>query len=256
MNSNEKFGILLCGMASEDMYEFQKIMKNLSFKISTFTEIITTYDWSCDKASIELPFLGRNVLESALTALLGRLDPFRLITVYKVQSDASYDLGKKAESAVEWSGDILAKSKKTNLWYFENKKESFDRALLGNHVGEILWKPAFRALNDHIGSYSLSYDSDWLNEILTKTENANFERAKSDAGKLFSSFSKGVHSECLVEINSILDIVTLKSLVKDMYKLCSTLGLVSHFIGFMAPKLECDVALDAFLKIEEMIQDV
>lgn len=74
-------------------------------------------------------------MESSLTCLLGRLDPFRLITVFKVQSDVSYDLGKKAPSAVEWSSDILARNRDRDLWSFENKKEDFDRALLGNTEG-------------------------------------------------------------------------------------------------------------------------
>ena len=101
------------------------------------TELIIKYNGTPENASIEIPFWGRNVLESSLTCLLGRLDPFRLITVFKVQSDPSYDLGKKAQSAVEWSGDILARNRERNLWSFDNKKESFDRALLGNYVGEI-----------------------------------------------------------------------------------------------------------------------
>ena len=112
------------------------------------TELIIKYNGTPENASIEIPFWGRNVLESSLTCLLGRLDPFRLITVFKVQSDPAYDLGKKAQSAVEWSGDILARNRERNLWSFDNKKESFDRALLGNYVGEIIWKPGFRALSD------------------------------------------------------------------------------------------------------------
>lgn len=193
-------------------------------------------------------------MEASLTCLLGRLDPFRLITVFKVQSDTSYDLGKKAQSAIEWSSDILAKRRYTNLWSFDNKKENFDRALLGNYVGEIIWKPGFRALSDYIENRNI--DSEWLNEILSENEDANFEKGKSVAGRMFSSFSKGIHSECLLDIHSVLDLVTLHSLIVDTYKLCSTLGLVSHFIGFMTPVIEKERALNIFLSVERMVGNV
>lgn len=255
MEEVHDFEILVCGECSTNMFDYGEIITNLSSKITKITELIINYDWNNGKANIDIPFYGRNILESSLTAILGRIDPFRLILVYKVQADSSYDLGKKAQSAVEWTGDILAKeAPRNNLWFFDKKKESFDRALLGNYVGEIIWKPAFRVLSDYIADHE--YDSVWLTEILSENENSNFERAKSTAARVFSSFSKGVHSECLIDINTILDDVTLKSLIKDMYKLCATLALASHFVDFLASRIDKDRALSIFLEVEEMIGNV
>ncbi|KNZ40471.1 hypothetical protein [Acetobacterium bakii] len=254
MENIKDFDILICGEPTSDMYVFEDVLTNLSSKIAKLTKLTIEYDWNSNRANIEIPFYGRNVLESTLTALLGRTDPFRLITVYKTQADASYDLGKKAQLAVEWTGDIIAKKMATDLWSCEKKKDSYDRALLGNHMGELVWKPAFRELSDFLEVKE--YESDWLNEVLSEDENSNFEKSKSIAVRLFSSFSKGVHSECLVDINTMLDTVTLKSLIKDMYKLCATLGLLSHFIGYIMPIVERDRALTMFLDVEEMINNV
>lgn len=254
METIKDFDILICGEPTSDMHVFGDVLSNLSSKIAKLTNLTIEYDWDSDRANFEIPFYGRNVLESTLTALLGRIDPFRLITVYKVQGDASYDLGKRALIAVEWSGDIIAKSRSGNLWSCESKKDTFDRALLGNHIGELIWKPAFSELSDFL--VNKDYESDWLDEILTEDENSNFEKSKSMAIRLFSSFSKGVHSECLVDINTMLDIVTLKILIKDMYKLCATLGLLSHFIGYIMPIVERNRALTMFLDVERMINNV
>ena len=254
MESIKDFDILICGEPTSDMYEFKTVMNNLAKKIGKMTELSIGFEPNSDNASIEIPFYGRNVLESSLTSLLGRLDPFRLITVFKVQSDASYDLGKKAQSAVEWSSDIISKNRDRNLWSFENKKESFDRALLGNYMGEIVWKPGFSALSDYVGDRTIN--SDWLNEILSENEDVNFEKSKSLAVRMFSSFSKGVHSESLVDVHSMLDTVTLKSLIVDTYKLCATLGLISHFVGFMTPTIDRERALAIFFNVEEMIGNV
>lgn len=254
MESVKDFDMLICGNTNSDMHDFKIVMDNLSKKIAKITELIIHFHGEADQASVEIPFYGRNLLESCMTGLLGRLDPFRLITVFKVQSDDSYDLGKKVQSAVGWSGDIMATNKAKNLWSFENKKEDFDRALLGNYVGEIVWKPGFRALSDYVGNRELN--SQWLDEIMSVSEEGNFQKSKSTAGRMFSSFSKGVHSECLVDIHTVLDSTTLTSLLADTYKLCATLGLISHFVGFMASIIGKERALAIFLNVEEMIGNV
>lgn len=254
MHTVNEFGDLICGNVTQDMLDLGEAIQNLNNKITRITQLILDYDWEQEKVDIDIPVYGRNILESVFTAILGRVDPFRIIIVYKVQSDSSYDLGKRAQVAVEWSGDIIAKSAANNMWNFEKKKEAFDRALLGNYMGEIVWKQAFIALNDYMEQRT--YESQWLDEILALGEHENFEKIKSLASTLFSSFSKGVHSECLIDVEVILDIVTLKSLVKDLYKLCATVGLVSHFVGFLATKIEKERALDIFFKVEEMIENV
>ena len=256
MNGCREYETLICGdITIENMYDYHEIMKNLSDKIKKLTYLIMNYNWENGNANVDIPFYCRNVLESSLTAILGRIDPFRLITVYKVQSDPSYDLGKRAQTAVEWAGDIVAKSSSSgNLWQFDKKKESFDRALLGNHMGDAIWKPSFRTLGDYISGNELQ--GEWLNEFASYSEDENFERLKHEAMRLFSSFSKGVHSECLVDINTMLDDLTLKSLIKDMYKLCSIIALASHFVKFLATKIDIERAISIFLLIEEMVESV
>lgn len=255
MEISHDYEVLVCGENTPSMFDYGEIIANLSSKLAKMTKIIVGYDWNCGKANVDMPFYGRSVLETSLTAILARIDPFRLILVYKVQSDPDYDIGKRAQSAVEWSGDIIAKDPpRANLWMYDKKKETFDRALLGNYMGEIIWKPAFRVLSEYAAG--LEYDSIWLMDVVSESENSNFEKAKSIAAKLFSSFSKGVHSEYLVNIEAVLDVDTLKSLLKDMYKLCATLALASHFIDFLATKIDRDRALTIFFGIEEMIRNV
>lgn len=255
MEISREYEILVCGNTTENMFDYGVIISNLSEKIKKLTTLIIEYNWESGKANVDIPFYCRNILESSLTAILGRIDPFRLIMVYKVQADSSYDLGKRAQIAVEWTGDIVAKNNpEQKLWQFDKKKESFDRALLSNHIGDIIWKPAFRKLGDYIADNG--YQSAWLDEIASYDEYHNFARAKADAMRLFSSFSKGVHSECLIDISLILDDLTLKNLIKDLYKLCATLALTSHFVDFLATKIEIEGAISIFLAIEEMIENV
>lgn len=250
----EAFSELLCGVPQDNLFELKNVVNNMKVKLDLYTDKILEYDWTVENIDSEIPFYARNILETSLTILLGRSDPFRVITVYKVQSSPSYDIGKRSKSAIEWSGDIIAKSKGTNLWDFNNTKESFDRALLGNCQGEIIWKPGFSALSDYIESHEIT--SDWINEILGEDENSNFEKCKSLSSELFSAFSKGVHSESLVDISLMYDVVTVKTLIKDLFKLCSTLGLVSHFVGVMKPSVIVEDAIKKFSEMEAVINEL
>ena len=60
----------------------------------------------------------------------------------------------------------------------------------------------------------------------------------------------------MVDINTMLDDLTLKSLIKDMYKLCSIIALASHFVKFLATKIDIERAISIFLLIEEMVESV
>lgn len=118
----------------------------------------------------------------------------------------------------------------------------------------MIWEPAFTALCDFLKDETI--DSDWLNEIMSENEYSNFEKCKHMSLILFSSFSKGVHSECLVDITAMMDAVTLKSLVKDLYKLCTTLALLSNFVGYLVPQIDKREAVECFLEIEGVIGNV
>lgn len=248
-------GELMCGVPNENMYDLNKIMGTLGTRINTLLNKIAEYDWEKEESPIEVLFYARNILESSLTALVGRFDPFRLIMVYKVQSSTDYDIGKRSKSAVEWGVDIIAKQPVSKLnWDPEFGKEKFDRALLGDYCGDIIWKPAFTALFDYLENQEIP--SIWIEDILSKDDNGNFQSCKSEARELFSAFSKGVHSESLVDETTILDETTVKDLVRRLLKLCSTLGLISHFIGYLVPNTSIENAMTIFLNMEEKMNEL
>ncbi|MEI7028454.1 hypothetical protein [Paenibacillus sp. y28] len=187
--------------------------------------------------------------------MLARLDPFRVLIVYKVQSSANYDVTKRSNVALQWSGDILATTKPRNdIWNPEVKTSEYDRALLSNYFGELFWKPGFLNVIDFLPSYTISKPSDWKDELEVKDEMQFFEMAKTEAGKLFSAFSKGVHYEFLVNTDSVYDATTVQDFVLRMLKTISDLGLVSHFGGLMSSSLPKEGALDLYLEVEEMVR--
>ena len=74
MNGCREYETLICGdITIENMYDYHEIMKNLSDKIKKLTYLIMNYNWENGNANVDIPFYCRNVLESSLTAILGRI---------------------------------------------------------------------------------------------------------------------------------------------------------------------------------------
>jgi hypothetical protein len=197
------------------------------------------------------PYYARNLLETTCSALLGRIDPFRLIYVQKVQSLDGFNIGSKAKGAISWAGDIFEKNdiNLSNLWDPEREFSKVGRGLFGNHYGEIFWNPAFRTLIDdpsYLSDISLEY---YRTGIDSPDKFTLFIRQESS--KLYSSLSKGIHSELVIKPDIIYDDTTVIELLNDTFQLCSILGIVSHYIDFSICRLPTDSAFHNYKEIFE-----
>ncbi|MEE3954136.1 hypothetical protein [Peribacillus frigoritolerans] len=247
---------LICGQTSDDLSDIKQISDRLNKTISNFSERLLALEIKDNDNRLLAPFYARSILEAACTALLLRLDPFRVLSIYKVQSTTQYDITKKSNVSLLWTGDILAANKpKDKLWHPENKLTDLDRALLSNYTGDLFWKQGFLKTLDYINNQDLGLGSNWLNDLKEFDENAFFERSKTESSKLYSAFSKGVHYEFLIEANSVYDFTTVQNYVNRMFQLIANLGLISHFIGTMSSRFEKNVSLNLYLEIEELIEE-
>ena len=103
-------------------YDFQSeididvILKHLSGSIEKIiSELSDLSELSDSKISLYGPYLGRSVLELSMTALLARLDPFRILVIKGRQAQPGYELNKPNSSAIRWQGDVIDKAV-NNLW--------------------------------------------------------------------------------------------------------------------------------------------
>lgn len=201
------------------------------------------------------PYYARNLLETACTALLGRIDPFRILYVHKVQTHDEFNLGSKAKAAISWFGDIfemgLSKEKKKpeNMWNPNNEFSNISRGLLGDYYAEIFWNPAFgKVLDDP--SYEREDALEYFRRSIDGPSNfIPFIRQK--ASQTYSSLSKGIHSELVIKPEIIYDRATVFDKISDVIQICSILGLVSHYISTSLCRLPTDNAFDLFKKITE-----
>ncbi|NCT39651.1 hypothetical protein GTW56_28115 [Bacillus sp. EB93] len=201
------------------------------------------------------PFFTRNLLETICTALVGRLDPFRLLYVQQVQQRDGFNLGSRSNAAITWFGDIFEKGleekdlKPEKMWSPNKKFDDVGRGMLGDYYGHIFWNPAYQVLLDA----TLSLDSDPIDyyrmSITSPTKFMLFIRQK--ASTLYSSLSKGVHSELVVKPEIRYDKPTVLQLVSEVIELCAILCLVSHKIDSSICKLPSDMAIDQYVKLKK-----
>lgn len=246
---------LACGEFS--IYrEYKSIYDTISQNIDKIENNLKTLNENSDEnMSVIGPFLGRMLLESVFTALVGRLDPFRIIFVKNVQQCDSFGLGKQSNSAIRWFGDIfeqgLQPSEKENnkMWKPDKKFNTIGRGLLGDYYGEVFWKLAFQDILDNRDQYS---EIEFLDNYSRTPPEGFISRVRQEASRLYSSLSKGVHSELVINSDIIYDRSTVNSLIGDTIKLCGILSLVSHNIDTSLCHIEINRAVEIYIKIMEM----
>ena len=243
---------LTCGNYEQNL-NIKDIFNNLAKNITNIEELIIQLP-EHDSKIITLvgPFYGRTLLESICTILIGRLDPFRLLYLKNIQQQSSFKIGDRSEAAINWNGDIFEKgiSDKNKMWDPTKKYSTVGRGLLGDYYGEVYWQVAYQKLLDETVSV---YESDILNKYRQEISADKFILAiRQRASTIYSSLSKGVHSELIINSELRYDKPTVFDLITDTIEICSILTLVSHYIDTCSCKLDCSKALEKFINIERM----
>lgn len=201
------------------------------------------------------PYYARNLLETFCTALVGRIDPFRLLYVQKVQTLDGFGIGSRSNGAISWFGDIFeqglteAQKEPHKMWSPHIEFSKVGRGLLGDYYGAIFWNPSFRKLIDNPSFQDESCLEFYRLRIRHPDKFIIFIRQR--ASTLYSSLSKGIHSELVVKPEIIYDRTTVLELISDVIELCSILGVVSHNMDSSISKLPIDNAFEYFKKLME-----
>ncbi|MEK9280498.1 hypothetical protein MTR72_12710 [Bradyrhizobium sp. ISRA442] len=179
-----------------------------------------------DEATALGPFFARVLLENSCAALVGRLDPFRILYLSEFQGQPEYEHGKRARSGFSWFGDVMpAEERNSELWNLEQDVSKIGRALFSKHIDHVCWQPAVESMLDFVSAHG---SDPLLRDILSLGAETYVKKTKGQSQQLYSTLSKGVHWEFF---NSALlfDEATVKSAIRETCLLVAHLGLVSHF---------------------------
>ena len=240
---------LVCGGAeiesADPDCEVSQIFRHLRSVIET---VVTELQWLTNepvsRVTLYGPFLVRTLLEVGVTALIGRMDPTRLLIVKRTQQHGEYNTKQAWNSAIRWQGDVVDK-KVSDLWTPEKQYKDMTKALFGDYYVDLYWSLALKKIAD-----SDATGGAWLAEIKGMEIQEFSTRRRESIGKLYSESSKGVHSEFVVPPGSLYDKLTISNLVSSIIQILSELGLLINLLPHIAYKLNAPQAIELFNGIE------
>lgn len=190
------------------------------------------------------PFLARSLLEVGVTAVIGRIDPTRLLIVKRTQEHGEYNVQKPWKSAIRWQGDVLD-AKVNELWSPNYTYKDMTKALFGDYYTQLYWGPALKKIAD-----VSTPGGAWLAEIKSKRVAEFADERRKTLGKIYSESSKGVHSEFVVPPGSLYDKVTVSNLIATTIQLMSEIGLLINCLPHIAYRYSPSDAINLFNAIE------
>jgi hypothetical protein len=240
---------LLCGNVVPDGGDIDEVLSHLSASIDNVVkELIRLESLSPNQISLFALFLGRSILELGCTALIARLDPFRVLLLRECQNQPNYLMDKPHKSSIRWQGDVFADKEVTDLWA-DKSLQNPTRALLGDYYKTLIWFANFDKLLDAIEDVR---GDEWIDNLRIKTFDRFYHETLTDFSSVYSELSKGIHHELVIPLSSALDRETTQRLIEKTVRNIATLGLLVSVVSHALNKLDIQVAIAAYKEIQEM----
>ncbi|QTA88540.1 hypothetical protein [Desulfonema magnum] len=231
---------LVCGVP-DDESELGEALNQIGMSLSAVIDGLMAVKDS-NHISFFGPFLGRSILELGCTAVLARIDPFRILMLREVQKQSDYQVGKQNKASIQWQGDILAEKVKDGLWKDKNIVKP-TRALLGDYYEHIFWKNAIEKLLDNVPT---GRGGEWLARIRNIGSEGFCSNIRRELRRLYSTLSKGIHHEFVISTESIFDRSTISNLIQDSFYIIASLGLAINSVSHIPFRISFEKSLDYY----------
>jgi hypothetical protein len=246
---SEDLNRLICG-AADQRSAVGEILGHLGTTVVSICSEIDSL--RADRASpsrIALvgPYLGRSLLEIACTALIARVDPFRVLVIREMQLRPDYSPHKRNHTRIQWSGDVQADGEVKELWRPDRRVSEMTRALLGDYYDHLIWRRAFQRVSDEVPD---GRGGQWMKELRRTPPEGFISRIRQQSLSVYLSCSKGVHHEFVIPASSYYDLATLNSLLNDAVSVVATLGLVTNASRDVMFPLPLDDAISSFERLQ------
>jgi len=246
---NTDLARIACGQTDGEQGELIEILDHLGSSIDLlFGQLKWIAEGDENRMTVFGPFIGRSVLEISLTAIVARLDPFRVLYIREMQRQPGFDISIRRAASIQWQGDVLAKDKPpADLWDPNRQFDKVTRALLADYYENIFWKSAFLHTLDALSEQA---DGEWLTELRSIEPDQFGARMRADFGKLYSALSKGIHHEFVIPPAALYDRNTVVSLLEDALRLTAHMSIVSHSIFHCPFNLTREDALACYIQLQ------
>ncbi|PCE68584.1 hypothetical protein B6G00_10005 [Salinivibrio sp. YCSC6] len=182
-----------------------------------------------------------------MTALIARVDPFKILLMKGKQEQPDYDLGKPHSSAIRWQGDVVDKAV-SNIWNDKSLKDP-TRAIFGAYQVQLVLISSAELVIDEGSESSMG---EWYAQLSSTTPDSTIESIKSKINTAYSSLSKGIHHELLIPQESVLDRDTVISLLNETFYIVASISLLISQIPYAYKKAELEQSFVDYKNSKEL----
>ena len=240
---------LVCGEAAPTTSSIGEILSHLSLTLDRLIVRSVKLRDTDEQVDIALfgPVLTRALLEVSFTALLGRLDPFRVLLVREFQKQSSYVVDRRSGVAFNWQPDVHG-DKVVDLFKADLKLKDVPRALLGSYYQETFWREAFQSLLDTV---PFQRGADWMSRLRLVDPETFASRARGESERIYTICSKGVHHEFVISPGNYYDKVTIQSVLQRCFELIGTVSITTNMCPTVAFRIPANRAIDLYEEAQE-----
>jgi hypothetical protein len=182
------------------------------------------------------PVLGRATIEVGITAILARFDPFRVLAIRKSQLSTDYDTKIRNPLAFNWANDVQGEEK-PKLWTARPGIKDLQRAVLCKHFNDVFWQEAFEIMTDAV---PYSRGDTWMANLKRVSPEGFTVLMRTDADRLYSELSKGVHHEFVIAMTAQYDAATVGDLLGRSWEMLAALGVTACHSPAVKPLQDAD----------------
>ena len=171
------------------------------------------------------PFIARATIEVALTAIVARFDPFRILAIRKSQSLQVYDPHSRNSISFNWAADVQG-DEKAKAWDARPGPKDLQRALLSSHFNDLIWQEAFTKMLDDVDYHR---GAAWMTKLKRIDPQGFCTSMRSEGDRLYSELSKGIHHELVIPNVLSFDRVTVVDLLRRTWELIGCIGIAASY---------------------------
>lgn len=240
--------------------EFTSGLKAIEKSVAKHEDELALH-WSSTSSTLDTRVFSscsRLILEQSAAALLGRIDPIRMVSIVKGSASVDFKIGYRNASSFIWGKDVVPDIKPGNgFWTQESIGKGVCRALLDGHLADYIFTSSHKELQDPLfdATRTKAQLPDWIIELqkLDRGEPV-LSKLRTLASEAYSTLSKGIHFEFFLGKETTPDLKEIRNSTSKAVIVIATAALYTHFSDVATLKINRDLAIDSFLQIIDKYQ--
>ena len=154
-----------------------------------------------------------------------------MLAIRKSQLSTDYDAKVRNPLAFNWTNDVKGEENPKD-WANRPGIKDVQRALLCKHFNDLFWEEAFTAMIDAV---PYGRGGTWMEKLKRINPEGYLTSMRTQADRIYSEMSKGVHHEFVIPMTAQYDAVTVGDLLSRSWELVGSLSVTACYSPAVRP---------------------